>query len=903
MVKRCLAAEPGLYRYVRLTVCTVMAIAMTTMASAGHAQIDPRVLQQLQGQLGANQSDPGAQVDRARAGNAGSEEQALPGMTVEEMELRRAQSRIQIDALYMPSRIEDDYRERLGDPSLRQFGYDLFRAGGSSPGPVTGEVGDAYILGPGDELVVTFQGATNQSQSARVARDGRLIVGTLPPIRASGRSLGTVRTALAAATRENLLGTEVYISLGGVRSATVFVGGEVERPGQYQVSALSDIANVLAQAGGIRKSGSLRNVRIERRGAATRSVDLYGILGIGSAPSVGIQDGDKVIVPVVGASVAITGAVARPAIYELRGPATVGELIGYAGGALRPRGYEISISRIGEDGREVYIRSQGPGSAIIPGDALQIVGGSVGAAFDRVMLLGNVANPGPRALSSTPTVADLIGSAEELKLGTYLPLAVLVRRDTGTGMQNLEAFNLADALNGRRPVQLRSDDRVFVFSSRDIAFQNSSYVRRIILGENDPAQQCASLRQLKILVDDTQSSRFNILTRGTFTVERGGREVTASAGTSIALGSSGETISNISQSGNDQHIACAEIFEYEPALLPFLIENSIGVGGSVRMPGAYPVSGEVSAQFMIGAADGIVSNVGAVTLDVTSAATGEQSRYELPENDRDLAANLNLRAGDDIRVNSIAPAYESGAVLLTGAFRSPGLYSVRQGERLSALIARAGGLADNAYPYGAVFTRRSVRDAQQEGFKRTARELNTSLLALAGRKETSGEAIVAAGQLISTLSTTEAVGRMVVEADPRVLAARPDLDPILEGGDAIHMPKMPTYVLALGDVSNPGAFQFIPEKSVGEYLGDAGGTQSTADDGRIFMVLPNGSAQPVRSSFWRNSNVVVPPGSTLIVPKNLDPLRSLGIIRDVATIFGQVATAIASVAILADRRN
>src|SRR5690606_12657051 len=128
----------------------------------------------------------------------------------------------------------------------------------------------------------------------------------------------------------------------------------------------------------------------------------------------------------------------------------------------------------------------------------------------------------------------------------------------------------------------------------------------------------------------------------------------------------------------------------------------------------------------------------------------------------------------------------------------------------------------------------SVREQQQEGFKRTARELNTSLLALASQENVNGQAIAAAGELIQTLSVTEAVGRMVIEADPRVLAQRSDLDPILDGGDTLHIPKKPTYVLALGDVSNPGALQFQPGKSVSEYVAEAGGTQSTADDGRVF---------------------------------------------------------------------
>lgn len=905
----------------------VVALLGGLLPIAAQAQVDPRVLERLQGTLGAGTQDAGERLDRSRQDAAALPQTELPRITGEEQELRRFQSRLQLDALYRQSRIEAEYSERLDVPDLRQFGYDLFRVSEGTSGPVTGEVAESYILGPGDELLVTFQGATNDSHTARVARDGRLIVGSLPPIRAAGRSLGAVRTALSAATRQNLLGTDVYVSLGGVRAATVLVGGEVERPGQYQLAALSDIANAIARAGGIRKSGSLRRIRLVRGGVA-RTVDLYGLLGIGGSVSVGVRDGDQIIVPVIGDTIAVTGSVARPGIYELAGPASVATVLAYAGGALRPRGYTVSVSRIAADGREVFIQLPSESSGVLPGDAIQIMGGSAGAAFDRVTLKGNVRNPGARSLASAPTVADLLGSRDDLQLGTYLPMAVLVRRDLNTGLRMLESVDLIGALDLSRPVRLRGDDILYIFSGSDIAFLNRIAIRQIILGEPNPLPQCRALEQFELLVGDTQSPRFNIVTRGTFTVEREGRDVAVASGSSLNTGRgmaqdeddekdanarairSGAAVSPRDRASDSREIAgtgragpllCADVFEETPELLPFLIEHSVGVGGSVRRPGIYPVSATIAADTLLAAANGIVANVGPVTLDWTNAATGEQSRYALPDLAPERASNLVLRPGDDLRVNASNFSFESGAVLLTGEFRSPGLYTVRQGERLSELIARAGGLAGNAYPYGAVFTRRSVREQQQEGFKRTARELNTSLLALAGRQNTSGEAVVAAGQLIDTLSKTEAVGRLVVEADPRVLAQRPDLDPILEGGDALHMPKTPTFVLALGDVSNPGALQFIADKRVSDYLAEAGGAQSTADDGRIFLVLPNGSAQPVRNGVWRRSNVVVPPGSTIIVPKNLDPLRTLSIIRDVATIFGQVATAIASVAILADR--
>lgn len=906
---------------------SALAFCLFGFATSATAQIDPGVLERLQGQLGAGTQDAGAQVDRSREQGVNTASPMVSGQTSEERELRRQQSRIQLDSLYRPSPVERTYRERLGDPNLRQFGYDLFRVSEGAGATITGEVSDGYILGPGDEVVVTFQGATNESRTARVARDGRLIVGTLPPVRAAGRTLGTVRTALAEATRQNLLGTDIFVSLGGVRSATVLIGGEVERPGQYQLTALSDVANALALAGGIRKAGSLRNIRLVR-GGVTRIVDLYALLGIGSSPRVRIQDGDSIVVPVIGDTVAITGAVARPGIYELRGASNVSEVLNYAGGALYPRGYEVAISRIGDDGREIFVRPQGTAAPIWAGDGLQVLGGSAGAAFDRVTLSGHVRNPGARALSSAPTLADLIGSPEDLRLGTYMPMAVIIRRNPLTGMRNYQGVDLRGALDRSQPVALRGDDRVYVFSAEDIAFLNSSATRQIILGQDNPKPQCRALDRLQTLVGDTQSARFNVITRGTITIERQGRSVAASAGRALsgtAQARSDQALDvadaqigqapprrevqndNLAATANYDRLSqieeCPMVFEDVPELLPVLIEHSVSVGGAVRRPGAYPVAGSISAAALISASDGVAANVRDATLDITPASAGEFRRYDMKPGEEALLANVSLGAGDDLRVTSRAASYEAGAVLLTGEFNSPGLYTIRKGERLSELIARAGGLSPQAYPYGALFTRRSVREQQQEGFARTARELNTSLLSLASQQNVNGEAIAAAGQLIQTLSATEAVGRMVVEADPRVLAARPDLDPILDGGDTLHIPKTPTYVLALGDVSNPGAMQFEPEKRVGDYLAEAGGTQSTADDGRVFLVLPNGSAQPVRSSFWRRSNAVVPPGSTIIVPKNLQPLRSLGIIRDVATIFGQLATAVASVAILADRNN
>jgi protein involved in polysaccharide export with SLBB domain len=898
----------------------VLALSLSGLAGAAAAQtIDPRMIESLQSQLGAGQlaRDAGSQASQAsRPANATPT--PVPGAridTAEEQEVRRAEARRQLRELYMPSEIERDYRRRLADPQIRQFGYDFFQSAPPPSGVRTGAIGDDYVLGIGDEVQVSFRGATNRSQTVRVDRDGRLVAGDLRPIPAAGRTLGSVRDDLAAETRRTMLATDVYVSVGEVRAISVFVGGEVERPGQFSLTSQSDIATALAQAGGVRRSGSLRQVRLVRAGGGTVVVDLYGLLGIGAPPNVRLRDGDRVIVPVIGPTVAVTGTVARPGIYELKGAASVGAVIGFAGGAIRQRGGQVVISRISPDGSESFVRAAASGSNVVAGDALQVVGGSPGGASGRVQLAGNVDNPGPRPLVAAGTIEELVGSPQDLRSDTYQLAAVLVRRDPSSGARVFEVLNLSRELRERPSTRLQSEDRLFVFSRDDIDFMNSVAVRQIVLGRPNQLRQCRSLSRLETLVKDTETSRFNAVTRGGFVVvsERGAQ--LGSVGTALGqtsrrttdLAASGATAQRESEvdaqseaTDMGETIArpvCPLVFEEEPELLPVLLEHSVSVGGAVRRPGAYPVGGSASARDVSLVADGLLVGTRDLVLDINRASADPSERVQADAASSMLAITR-VAPGDDIRFNGQQPVFEGSGVLLSGEVARPGLYSIRKGEKLSELLARAGGMTSYAYAFGTVFTRRSVKEAQEEGFRRTARELNNSLLAIAARSnQSSGEGLAGAAALIQTLGTAEAPGRMVVEADPRVLELRPDLDTILESGDAIFVPKRPNYVLALGDLNNPGALQFVAGKSAGTYLREAGGTLSTADDDRVFMVLPNGSAQPIRVG--GSGGATPPPGTTLIVPKNIDPLYRLSVFRDVTAIIAQLATSVATVAVLA----
>ena len=119
-------------------------------------------------------------------------------------------------------------------------------------------------------------------------------------------------------------------------------------------------------------------------------------------------------------------------------------------------------------------------------------------------------------------------------------------------------------------------------------------------------------------------------------------------------------------------------------------------------------------------------------------------------------------------------------------------------------------------------------------------------------------------------------------------------------GDHITMPKRPVTVIISGDVLNPGSMRFVPGKTVSDYIAEAGGLSQSADDDRVFLVYPNGIAEPVNLSTWflSSNNLRVPPGSAIIVPKNLNPVTTLELVSEISTILGQFALSAAAIAVI-----
>jgi len=240
-------------------------------------------------------------------------------------------------------------------------------------------------------------------------------------------------------------------------------------------------------------------------------------------------------------------------------------------------------------------------------------------------------------------------------------------------------------------------------------------------------------------------------------------------------------------------------------------------------------------------------------------------------------------------------------VTIAGDVRYPGTFDVKRGERLSSVLARAGGLTDEAYALGAIFTRRTAAIAESEANQREAKELEVALAAASQRgsftSNVSGATVAGAGgaggsnssdvvlTLISELRAAPALGRITVTADPAVLQVHPEQDIPMEVGDTLYIPKRPSTVTVTGEVLNTGSFAYRNDLTVSEYIAMAGGTRETADEGRTFVVLPDGSARPVEESWFSfNSSNIIPPGATIVVPVNVAPFNFLSTLSNIATL-------------------
>ena len=279
----------------------------------------------------------------------------LLGLTEEDIE-RRLEAEPHLSSLVGDARILS--QEPIGIEALAPFGYDVFeRRDTSLLSPMSGPVPQDYVLGPGDTVRVQLFGNVNGIYEFEVSRDGILNLPELGPITVAGIPFSEFRQDLHTRVQEMLIGTQVSVTMGQLRTIRVFVLGDVERPGSYVVNSLATMSSALYQGGGSSEVGTLRNIQLKRNGKVVSRLDLYDLLLSGdTSGDKRLQPGDVIFVPPIGDTVSVIGAVKRPAIYETDGKTSVAEILDIAGG-LTAEAFDggVRLERIDGDRRTIAI--------------------------------------------------------------------------------------------------------------------------------------------------------------------------------------------------------------------------------------------------------------------------------------------------------------------------------------------------------------------------------------------------------------------------------------------------------------------------------------------------------------------------------------------------------------------
>jgi len=310
--------------------------------------------------------------------------------------------------------------------SLPIYGQQLFGAP-SGYAPVSqAAVPNDYILGPGDEIRLQVWGSIDAELSLVVNRHGQVNLPKVGVVNLTGVRAGDLESVLRSKIGRIFTNFSLNATLGRLRSIQVYVVGQARQPGTYTVSSLSTLINALFEIGGPGNNGSMRNIQLKRDGRIVGKMDLYDFIARGDrSGDVPLQPGDVIVIPPVGPRVAVLGAFEQPAIYELKGPGSIGEVLALGGGlsvlakpgkalleridpaADRPR--QVEDIALGKTGLQRSLRD---------GDILTLF--EISPQFaNAVTLRGNVAEPLRYPYTAGMRVRDLIPSREALITPDY----------------------------------------------------------------------------------------------------------------------------------------------------------------------------------------------------------------------------------------------------------------------------------------------------------------------------------------------------------------------------------------------------------------------------------------------------------------------------------------------------
>ena len=320
----------------------------------------------------------------------------------------------------------------------------------------------------------------------------------------------------------------------------------------------------------------------------------------------------------------------------------------------------------------------------------------------------------------------------------------------------------------------------------------------------------------------------------------------------------------------------------------------VSIESGVLRTGKYELKDNESFSNLIDYANGLNSNADLNNLILKRVVGGESKVINVNYNQ---LGSIQVEDGDGLFIRE----YKFNSVTIKGAVKNPGSYILPLGTKLSKLIEDAGGYEDSAYEFGGFLNNKNSTQINQESKDKLYDKFLNNLILKSSTQRPMDQNFIL---VLEKLKDTAVSGRVIAEFDLDVLKTKPELDTILEDGDEIIIPNITQQVYIQGEVSNPGAIRYSPNKDINYYLKYSGGALDSADITNVYIVHPNGETTNLstnsRLSFIiaDNKSQSIYPGSIIYVPRTTNLASSLETASIWAPIISSVALSLTSLSVL-----
>ena len=344
-----------------------------------------------------------------------------------------------------------------------------------------------FILGPGDEVIISIWGETNFRKSFTLNREGLIYYEKIGFLNLSNKTISESQLYLKnefsrifSTLRDDDARSDLLLEVGQLKSINVYLTGQVSSPGIHLIHPFSNIFSALVQAGGINQNGSLRNIKIIRNNKEIKSVDFYSFFlqGTNDFDSLKLINGDVIHVPTILKRAEIKGEILNPGFFELFENDTVSDLIKYAGGLSENASQSAIIDliipfseRLSDDNATTSLNLNSDKYKSINlnnGDSVNII--PISAVESKVEVIGRVKNPGEFSYKSTlKEVLDLAGGFNDPTFRlTIKEDEILILRKDASSFYSMQYFT---SYNNSENFILKPEDKILIYE--DINYRNN----------------------------------------------------------------------------------------------------------------------------------------------------------------------------------------------------------------------------------------------------------------------------------------------------------------------------------------------------------------------------------------------------------------------------------------------